>query len=169
MTENGKKKGLQRFRVEQIVAGSFGLIILIGFLLLLLPISHAPGETTHWTDALFTAVSAVCVTGLVTVPTALHWSLFGKCVILVLIQLGGLGILACATATLLLLGRRLSMHTQRLIAENYNLDTMNGLIGVIRKIVGGTLLVEAVGTLPYAVVFIPEYGFSSGLFRAVFN
>ena len=138
MTENGKKKGWQRFRVEQIVAGSFGLIILIGLLLLLLPISHAPGETTHWTDALFTAVSAVCVTGLVTVPTALHWSLFGKCVILVLIQLGGLGILACATATLLLLGRRLSMRTQRLIAENYNLDTMNGLIGVIRKIVGVT-------------------------------
>ena len=169
MTENGKKKRWQRFRVEQIVAGSFGLIILIGFLLLLFPISHAPGETTHWTDALFTAVSAVCVTGLVTVPTALHWSLFGKCVILVLIQLGGLGILACATATLLLLGRRLSMRTQRLIAENYNLDTMNGLIGVIRKIVGGTLLVEAVGTIPYAVVFIPEYGFPSGLFRAVFN
>lgn len=169
MTENGIKKVLQRFRVEQIVAGSFGLIILIGFLLLLLPAAHAPGQTTHWTDALFTAVSAVCVTGLVTVPTALHWSVFGKCVILLLIQLGGLGIMACATAALLLLRRRLSMRTRRLIAENYNLDTMNGLIGVIRKIVGGTLLVEALGTIPYAVVFIPEYGFPSGLFRAVFN
>lgn len=169
MTENGKKKGLQRFRVEQIVAGSFGVIILMGFLLLMLPVSHVQGETTHWTDALFTAVSAVCVTGLVTVPTATHWSIFGQCVILILIQLGGLGILACATGTLLLLHRRLSMHTRRLIAQNYNLDTMNGLIGVIRKIVGGTLLVEALGTIPYAVVFIPEYGVGSGLFKAVFN
>ena len=169
MTENGKKKGLQRFRVEQIVAGSFGMIILLGFLLLLLPVSHAQGETTHWTDALFTAVSAVCVTGLVTVPTATHWSIFGQSVILILIQLGGLGILACATGTMLLLGRRLSMRTRRLIAENYNLDTMNGLISVIRKIVGGTLLVEALGAIPYAVVFIPEYGVGSGLFKAVFN
>ena len=169
MTENGKKKGLQRFRVEQIVAGSFGMIILLGFLLLLLPVSHAQGETTHWADALFTAVSAVCVTGLVTVPTATHWSIFGQSVILILIQLGGLGILACATGTMLLLGRRLSMRTRRLIAENYNLDTMNGLISVIRKIVGGTLLVEALGAIPYAVVFIPEYGFGSGLFKAVFN
>lgn len=169
MTDIGKKKGFQRFRVEQIVAGSFGMIILLGFLLLLLPVSHAPGETTHWTDALFTAVSAVCVTGLVTVPTAIHWSVFGQCVILVLIQLGGLGIMACAAGTLLLLRRRMSMHTRRLIAENYNLDTMNGLTGVVRKIVGGTLLVEALGTIPYAVIFIPEYGFASGLFKAVFN
>lgn len=169
MTENGKKKGLQRFRVEQIVAGSFGMIILLGFLLLLLPVSHAQGETTHWTDALFTAVSAVCVTGLVTVPTATHWSIFGQSVILILIQLGGLGILACATGTMLLLGRRLSMRTRRLIAENYNLDTMNGLISVIRKIVGGTLLVEALGAIPYAIVFIPEYEFGPGLFKAVFN
>lgn len=169
MTEHGNKKGLQRFRVEQIVVGGFGLVILIGAMLLMLPVSQAPGETTHWSDALFTAVTSVCVTGLVTVPTALHWSVFGQCVILLLIQLGGLGIMACASGTMILLGRRISMNTRKLIAESYNLDTLNGLSGVIRRIVCGTLLVEAVGVIPYAAVFIPEYGFGSGLFKAVFN
>lgn len=169
MTDSGKKRGFQRFRVEQIMVGSFGMVIVLGALLLMLPVAHAPGETTHWTDALFTAVSAVCVTGLVTVPTAVHWSVFGQWVILLLIQLGGLGVMACAAGALLLLRRRMSMNTRRLIAQNYNLDTMNGLPGIVRRIVGGTLLVEALGAIPYAAVFIPEYGVAGGLFRAVFN
>lgn len=169
MTEKSRKRSGQRFRIEQILAGGFALLILAGTLLLMLPVAQAPGETTALSDAMFTAVSAVCVTGLVTVPTAVHWSLFGKCVILILIQLGGLGIMACATCMMLLLRRHMSMHTRRLLAESYSLDTMDGLAGIVRGIVGGTLLVELLGTIPYAIVFIPEYGVRSGLFRALFN
>lgn len=166
---NQKKSYRRHFKVERIVAGGFGLVILLGALLLMLPVSAAPGQTTHWSDALFTAVTSVCVTGLVTVPTALHWSLFGKVVILCLIQLGGLGIIACAALTLMIIGKRISMQTSRLIAESYSLDTMDGMTGVIRRIVRGTLLVEALGAVPYAVVFVPEYGIAGGIGRAVFN
>ena len=103
MTEksNWKRPWHKHMRVERVVAGGFGLVIILGTLLLLLPVSTAPGLTTHWSDALFTTVTSVCVTGLVTVPTATHWSLFGKCVILVLIEFGGLGIISCAAGTLL--------------------------------------------------------------------
>ena len=164
-----KKRYPRHFRVERIVAGGFGLVILLGALLLFLPASAAPGQTTHWSDALFTAVTSVCVTGLVTVPTATHWSIFGKVVILCLIQLGGLGIISCAAVTLMIVGRRISMQTSRLIAESYNLDTMDGMGAVISRIVKGTLLVEALGAIPYAVVFIPQYGVLHGLAKAIFN
>ncbi len=171
MTEksNWKRPWHKHMRVERVVAGGFGLVIILGTLLLLLPVSSAPGVTTHWSDALFTTVTSVCVTGLVTVPTATHWSLFGKCVILVLIEFGGLGIVSCAAGTLLIAGRRISMQTSRLIAQSYNLDTMNGMASVITRIIKGMLLVEAIGTIPYALVFVPQYGVASGLFRSVFN
>lgn len=91
----------------QIIAMGFMGIIVTGTILLMLPVSSAAGDGTNFFDALFTATTSVCVTGLVTVPTYLHWSVFGKLVILILIQLGGLGFMTCFTCLLLILKKEL--------------------------------------------------------------
>ena len=162
----GRKRCL---RAERYMALGFALLILTGALLLWLPLSSAAGTFTPWPDALFTSATSVCVTGLVTVTTATHWSLFGKVVILCLIQLGGLGIVACVTGVMMVFGQRISLGARKRIADSYNLDHITGVVGLVRKIVKGTLCVEALGAVPYAFVFIPEYGLAGGLFRAVFH
>ena len=96
------------------MAVGFFVSILLGSVLLALPFSAADGQATPYTDALFTAVTSVCVTGLVTVTTAMHWSLFGKIVILILIQIGGLGIMSIMTVFFLALRRRISLGSQKL-------------------------------------------------------
>ena len=102
----------KRIKAEQAVAVGFFVSILLGSVLLALPLSAADGQATPYTDALFTAVTSVCVTGLVTVTTALHWSLFGKIVILILIQIGGLGIMSIMTVFFLALRRRISLGSR---------------------------------------------------------
>lgn len=156
-------------RAERYMALGFALLILGGAVLLHLPLSSAAGTYTPWIEALFTSTTAVCVTGLVTVTTAVHWSLFGKVVILCLIQLGGLGIVACVTGVMMVLGQRISMGARKRIADSYNLDHITGVVGMVKRIVRGTLLIESLGAVPYAFVFIPEYGVAGGLFRAVFH
>lgn len=166
MKHSGKKKIL---RAERYMALGFGLLILVGAVLLHLPVSSASGVATPWPDALFTSTTSVCVTGLVTVTTAVHWSLFGKIVILCLIQLGGLGIVACMTGLMMILGQKISLGARKRIADSYNLDHITGVVGMVGRIVRGTLLVEGLGAIPYAAVFVPEYGVTRGLFYAVFH
>lgn len=147
----------------------FIAMILIGTVLLHLPISAADGLATPWSDALFTAGTATCVTGLVTVTTAVHWSLFGQIVILFLIQLGGLGIITMVTFMMIIGGKRISLRSRKLISDACNLDQLHGAVGVIRGVVIMTLVTELIGTIPYAIVFIPEFGPAKGLFSAFFN
>lgn len=99
-------------------------MILAGAFLLCLPISSADHKATNFIDALFTATTSVCVTGLVTVPTAEHWSLFGKVIILLLIQFGGLGIMACMMMVYLIFHRRVSLYNRKLIQDTYNLPAL---------------------------------------------
>lgn len=162
----GRKKFL---RAERYMALGFALLILTGAFFLCLPVSSASGAFTPWPDALFTSATSVCVTGLVTVTTAAHWSVFGKVVILCLIQLGGLGIVACVTGLMMVFGQRISLGARKRIADSYNLDHITGVVGLVKRIVRGTLGVEALGAVPYAFVFIPEYGPARGLFYAVFH
>ena len=159
----------KRIKAEQAVAVGFFVSILLGSVLLALPLSAADGQATPYTDALFTAVTSVCVTGLVTVTTALHWSLFGKIVILILIQIGGLGIMSIMTVFFLALRRRISLGSQKLLKESYNLGQMEGVVGLVKKIVLGTLTVEGAGAVLYACCLVPQYGLRKGVFMSVFN
>lgn len=151
-----------------ILLGFLG-IILMGSLLLSLPIASKSGEFTPYLDALFTSTTSVCVTGLVTVNTLEHWSLFGHIVILVLIQFGGLGVVTVATAMMLILGKKVSLKERILIQEAYNLNTLSGLVKFTRRVLFGTLFVEGCGALLYMFQFIPEFGLIRGIWVSIFN
>lgn len=152
----------------QIITLSFLLVILIGTVLLTAPAASADGTATPWTDAMFTATSCVCVTGLVTVTTASHWSLFGHITILILIQIGGLGVVAIATIFTMLLGKKLSLSSRMLLGDAFNLETMQGLVKFLRKVFLGTFLVEGIGAVLYLPVFVPEFG-AKGIWYSVFH
>lgn len=160
---------LHRLSSAQIITLGFAGVILLGGFILWLPVCAAPGEQTSFIDALFTAATSVCVTGLVTVTTAAHWSAAGKCVIMFLIQLGGLGVIAVAMSIFLLAGQRLTLKGRKLIQETYNLDTLSGMADVIKKIIACTLGAEALGAVCYAFSFVPAFGWKKGIVQSVFT
>lgn len=164
---NQEKKG-QKFSSTRRIAFGFLFIIIIGTLILMLPVSSADGSVTNFIDALFTATTSVCVTGLTTVSTATHWSLFGKIVILILIQLGGLGTVSCMVAVMRLFHVRVGMKEKILIQESYNLDTIGGMEGIITRIFRGALGVEIIGAVLYSFFFIPKFGITKGIWYSVF-
>ena len=155
MKRFGRKK---EFTTTRIIAVGFFVAIVIGTFLLMLPLSSKTGKATGIVDALFTSTTSVCVTGLVTVPTYAHWSLFGQVVIALLAQVGGLGVITFTTMFMLILRRRIGMKERLLIQDAYNLDTIQGLVVLVKKILKGTLVIETVGALLYMTVFIPDYG-----------
>ena len=152
----------------QIILLSFLVTILLGSVLLMLPISAADGVAVPYLDALFTATTSTCVTGLVTLPTASAWSTFGQAVILVLIQIGGLGIITIMSGLMLLLNRKLGISDRLLIQDAFNLNTMSGLAKFIKNVLFGTLIVEGLGALLYMIVFVPEFGVR-GIWISVFT
>ena len=147
-----------RLSSTHIILLSFLALILMGSLLLSLPISAANGISVPYTDALFTATTAVCVTGLVTLPTASTWSIFGQAVILLLIQVGGLGVVATLSAVMILFQRKISLGDRLLLQDAFNLSSLSGIVRFIKKVMIGTFLVEGIGALLYMTVFIPEFG-----------
>ena len=151
-----------------IIMVSFLSVILLGSILLSLPISSANGVAIPYDDALFTATTATCVTGLVTLPTVSTWSLFGQIVILLLIQVGGLGTITIMAGFFLLLHKRMSLSDSLLIQDAFNLNTMTGLGSFIKKVIIGTLVVECMGALLYMTVFVPEFG-TRGIWISFFN
>ena len=152
----------------QIILLSFFVTILLGSLLLALPISAKDGKAVPYLDALFTSTTATCVTGLVTLPTASTWSVFGQVVILLLIQIGGLGIITIMSGVMLLLNRSLGLDDRLLIQDAFNLNTMEGLAKFIKNVLLGTFILEGVGALLYMLVFVPRFG-SRGVFISVYN
>ena len=152
----------------QIILLSFIAAILIGSLLLALPISSSGSEPVPYIDALFTATTATCVTGLVTVSTATSWSLFGHIVILILIQIGGLGIITIMSGIMLLLNRKMGIGDRLLIQDAFNLNTMSGLARFVKNVLLGTLIIEGIGALLYMTVFVPEFG-PRGIWISVFT
>ena len=147
---------------------SFLVTVLVGALLLCLPISAADGQATPFVDALFTATTATCVTGLVVVPTATAWSLFGHIVILILIQLGGLGVITVLAGIALTLKRKMGISRSVLLQDAFNLDTLFGLGAFVKKVIIGTFIVEGVGALAYMTVFVPEFG-AKGIWISIFT
>lgn len=158
-----------KFSTTQMIVFGFLAAILIGTMLLMLPFATKSGETTTLIDAMFTATTSICVTGLVTVNTLSHWTTFGHVVILILIQFGGLGVVTFTTTILLMMRKRITLRERLLIQEAYNLDTLRGLVRLTIKIIKGTFVVEGIGALLYSIEFIPRYGFISGIGRAIFN
>ena len=152
----------------QIILLSFLVTILTGSALLSLPISTQSGEAVPYIDALFTATTATCVTGLVTLPTVSTWSIFGQTVILLLIQIGGLGTITIMSGLMLLLNRKMGISDRLLIQDAFNLNTMAGLAKFVKNVLLGTLFIEGVGAALYMLVFIPEYG-ARGIWISVFT
>ncbi|MCI5649166.1 MAG: potassium transporter KtrB [Fusicatenibacter sp.] len=152
----------------QVIACGFALLILTGGLILWMPFCTAAGHSTSFIDAFFTATTCVCVTGLVTVTTATHWTLIGKIVILILIQIGGIGFIALASIIFISLRKKLSMRSRKMIQESYNLDQMSGLAKLVRRVVLCVFGAEAIGAVGYAFCFIPEFGVPGGIWRSVF-
>lgn len=153
----------------QIIGLGFLCLILLGTCLLMLPFSARGGQTTAWGDALFTAVSATCVTGLVRVDTYTHWSLFGQIVILLLIQTGGLGFMTISVFFSIVMKRKIGLRERGLILESVNAIQMGGIIRLAKKILLGTVLVEGIGAVLLSIRFCGELGFIRGVYYGIFH
>ena len=151
----------------RIIMLGFLAVILTGTALLCLPISSVNGEPASFTTALFTATTATCVTGLVVVPTV-SWSIFGQAVILLLIQIGGLGIVTIMSGAFILLNKKISFGNRILMQEAFNLNTLSGLVRFTKKVLVGTLIIESIGACFYMFVFVPQFGLK-GVWISVFN
>lgn len=158
-----------RFSYTQIIALGFALLILSGTLLLMLPIAAKDGHGAAFQEALFTAASASCVTGLVVQDTFTFWSGFGQGVILTLIQIGGLGVMTIATLFFLLARSKIGLRSREILSESLNSTHVGGILRLTQKILKGTLLFESAGALLLAVRFIPKFGFWEGLWVSVFH
>lgn len=167
MDERKKRGRRLRLNTMQLIALGFFGVIFLGGVLLWLPFCNQ--EPISFIDAMFTSVSSVCVTGLVTVVPAEQFTLIGKVVLLALIQIGGLGIIACISCFYLLLGKRISMKRRITIQQAYGLDTLSGLVKFMIRIIRGTFLVEAIGAVLFAVRFVPEYGVLKGIGYGIFH
>lgn len=163
-----KKRIHFKLSTTQTVLLSFFVAIMIGSILLALPVCSVDGEAISYIDALFTATTSVCVTGLVTVPTVSTWSVFGQLVILLLIQIGGLGVITIMSGLMISLHRKIGIGDRILIQDAFNLNTLSGLVKFIKKVLVGTFVVEGIGALLYMTVFVPEYGVK-GVWISVFN
>lgn len=147
---------------------SFLIAILAGSILLTLPISSASGQATPFIDALFTATTATCVTGLVVVPTVSAWSLFGQIVILILIQIGGLGIITIMASIAVFLNKKMGLGDRVLLQDAFNLNTLSGLDVFVKKVIKGTFLIEGIGACLYMLVFVPKFGLK-GIWVSIFT
>lgn len=163
-----KKSFSPKLTAPQLILLAFFSLIIIGSLLLWLPISSADGKSVSFTDAFFTSATSVCVTGLVTLPTVSAWSVFGKVVILFLIQIGGLGVITVMAELMILVHRKIGIADRILIQDSFNLNSTSGIVKFTKKVVFGTLAVESVGALLYMTVFVPDFGIK-GVWYSVFN
>ncbi len=162
---------MKKFKLSSvhIIPLSFLCAILLGTLLLALPVSSASGSATPLIDALFTATTSVCVTGLVVVDTFSYWSLFGQAVILLLIQIGGLGVITVVSTLMLVAHKRFSLTNRLMLRDALNLDSLSDLLGFLARVARGTLLVELAGALFYMLDFVPRYGPVRGIWASVFT
>lgn len=167
MKTEGRIEKIFKSRTTLIALG-FLLLILLGTLLLMLPISAREGRAT-FADALFTATSATCVTGLVVQDTFGYWSRFGQVVILLLIQMGGLGVMTVATLMLMLARRKIGVRQKELLSDSINAPHFGGVLGMAKGILAVTLVCELMGAAILCIRFCPELGAGEGAFTAFFH
>lgn len=153
----------------QLIVSSFATLILVGAILLNLPAASRDGQPVGFINALFTATSAVCVTGLIVVDTGTHWTVLGQVIIALLIQVGGLGIMTMSTLFALLLGRKITLRERLIIQESLNQFDLEGIVRLTKNIIITTIIIEFIGALVFSTVFVPEYGLMKGIAFGVFH
>ena len=155
-------------QTQMIVVG-YLLLILSGSILLMLPVSSRDGNMTSFADALFTSTSASCVTGLVVQDTYQHWSFFGQLIILILIQIGGMGFMTLGVCVAILLRRKIGLKVRGILQESINSIQIGGIVKLTKKIIKGTLFFESIGAVLLMIRFIPEFGIGKGIWYGIFH
>ena len=162
------KKNFKLKGVQVLVLG-FILVILVGALILTLPISTTSGESANFLDALFTATSAVCVTGLIVVDTGTYWNMFGQTVIMILIEIGGLGFMSFTTLIAIILGKKITLRERLILQDAMNTFNIQGLVKMVKYVLVFTVSVQFFGALLFSTQFVPEYGLGKGIFYSIFH
>ncbi len=158
----------KHFSSSQIIIFGFAGAILLGAILLMLPISSASGKMTPFSDALFTSTSAVCVTGLVVHDTATHWSMFGQFIILMLIQVGGLGIVTLSVAMAMLAGKKIGLMQRSTLQDAISAPKVGGIVRLTGFILKTTFIIEVVGAILLSTVFLKDFGIK-GIWLGIFH
>ncbi len=153
----------------RLIAGGFALVILLGAFVLMLPVSVRKGVNVSFVDALFTSASAVCVTGLIAIDTADHFTAFGQGVVAALIQIGGLGVTSVGVGLILAAGKRVGMKSRLLVQEALNMDSGKGIVRLVKSIIFMTLCFEGVGACLSFLVFRQDYPFWQALGISIFH
>lgn len=164
-----KKKWHSKLTATRTIAVGFLGIILAGTVLLMLPIASADGKPAGLLTALFTATSATCVTGLVVVDTYSGWSVFGKAVLLALIQIGGLGFMTVGVFVAVLMKKNIGLKERGILQESMNTLQIGGIVRLVRKITIGTLVIEGAGAVLLAARFVPQMGWIEGICNGIFH
>ncbi len=168
MSETEQKKKKHKMSNPQLIAISFAAVILLGTLLLCTPFSSVDGSWSDPIDCFFTATSATCVTGLAVYDTATHWSFFGQVVLLILIQVGGIGFMTLITAVSFFVHRQINLHERRMLQDSAGALHLGGVTGTFSQILLGTLLIEAIGALLLSIRFCSVYG-DIGIWYSIFH
>lgn len=163
------KKAISKLSKTQLIASGFFIIILLGAFLLMLPISSRDGNWTSFTNAFFTATSATCVTGLIVADTCLNWTVFGQIVIIILIQLGGLGFMTIAIFFSVMLRKKIGLKEREILHESVNTINTAGVVRLVKKIIMGTAIFEGIGAVVLSACFVPEFGWIKGIYYGIFH
>lgn len=162
-------KYIRTFSSSQIIIAGFASVILLGSLLLMLPFASREAGSASFFDALFTAVSATCVTGLVVKDTATYWTPFGQAVILMLIQIGGMGVITISVAVIRFSGKKISIRQKSLMQESVSAHEVGGILNLTGMILKGTAAAELTGALLMIPVFAGQFGFFRGVWYGIFH
>lgn len=157
-----------KLSTSRVILLSFMATIIMGSLLLSLPVSSADGVAVPYVDALFTATTSTCVTGLVVTPTFNSWSIFGQIIILILIQIGGLGVITVMSAMMIFIRRKMGIEDRILLQDAFNLNSMSGIVKFVKQVVTGTFIIEGIGAAVYMVAFVPQFG-PRGIWISIFT
>ena len=163
------KMKIRRLTQTQMIVVGYLLIILIGAMLLMLPAASRDGKVTPFIDALFTSASASCVTGLVIADTYQKWTMFGQCVILLLIQIGGLGFMTIGVFFAIILHRKIGLVMRGTLQESVNIQQIGGIVRLAKKIMQGTLVFEGTGAVILALRFQKDFGWVRGIYYGIFH
>ena len=169
MLKKEKKSNIQKLGPVKFLSLGFAIIILTGGFLLSLPISSQSGEFTSFLDAVFTATSATCVTGLTTLNTAQHWSIFGQIIIMLLIELGGLGFMMLPIIFYTLAKKKVNLSTRIVLKEALNLDDMSGVMKLTLYVLKFSIAIQTTGMVLLAIDLVPRYGVIKGIWYAIFH
>lgn len=162
-------KWMNSLSYTRMIALSFLLVIFVGSVLLSLPISSKEGVWTPYVNALFTATSATCVTGLVVYDTYTYWSIFGQLVILLMIQIGGIGLMTIISMFAIFAKKKIGLHERMLLMQSSGYMRVSGIVRLVKSIVIGTCIFEGIGAIVFTVSFVPRMGFWNGLYNGIFH